>query len=164
MKWLNLTQKNNKNMRILSIFLGLILVSCSIQNEKQKHETPTFVISFENDNDVQFIAFDSKSDSLFVKNGPKDSRVIVGYKVNSELKKSIFEVIDFHLNSSYLIKIGNAKRNSRKTFNVKMRIGENFGSQLEIKILNVNQYKEVSLQLDSLIQTLKKDKILDSNW
>lgn len=45
-----------------------------------------------------------------------------------------------------------------------MRIGENYGAQLEIKIINIYNYKEVSFKLDSLIQVLKKDKILDSNW
>lgn len=65
---------------------------------------------------MQFIAFDSKSDSLFVKNGAKNSRVIKGFKVKSELKESIFEVINYHLNSSYLFKIDNSRRSCKNTF------------------------------------------------
>jgi hypothetical protein len=163
MKLKNHTLKNNINIVLI---LFTILFSCSQNKLKTKinRKIPTFIISFDYDNGYKFIAFDQKTDTLFIKNTFSNSDRVIGFKISNKLKQYLYEKIEYHLNPSYFLKLDENKTISQNNFDVRIRIGENTSSQLCVKIFNVRNYKEISSKFETIILKLKKEDILQSNW
>lgn len=164
-------------MKILLITI-LILLSCKIDNkinsklitkEIQFRETdfiPTFVISSDIGNESKLMAYDSETDTLFI-NTSENLDKTIGVKVEKKILKKILKTIEYHLNFNYFLKKTSKNKSedcAHKLNNVYMRIGENFGNKLELKIYNAVNNKDVSSKYESLIIYLKKEKILDEIW